>query len=248
MPGSSGSRGRSIRGPRCKPANTGSIRRPASTDVFSRLGRGDVFYFSFTVPEGSNMFDIARLLESEGIMSGQDFLKAAQNLEGFLFPSTYRVGHFTTPAALCQMMTAQFHKEWTKLMPDAADGYGQDGHARLDDRERDRNRRGTVKGRQRVSESLEDRHDARLRPHGDLRRAARRPLPGRDPSLRLGQREPVQHLPARRFAARTHCQSWCELRWPRRFIRPRPTTCISSPSRVAMDTCFPRTSRRTTRP
>lgn len=87
-------------------------------DVFSRLGRGDVFYFSFTVPEGSNMFDIARLLESEGIMSGQDFLKAAQNLEGFLFPSTYRVGHFTTPAELCQMMTAQFHKEWKKLMPD----------------------------------------------------------------------------------------------------------------------------------
>ena len=87
-------------------------------DVFSRLGRGDVFYFSFTVPEGSNMFDIARLLESEGIMSGQDFLMAAQTLEGFLFPSTYRVGHFITPAALCQMMTAQFHKEWTKLMPD----------------------------------------------------------------------------------------------------------------------------------
>ncbi len=101
------------------------------TDVFSRLGRGDVFYFSFTVPEGSNMFDIARLLESEGIMSGQDFLRAAedpapirevapgaQTLEGFLFPSTYRVGHFTTPAMLCQMMTGQFRKEWKKLMPD----------------------------------------------------------------------------------------------------------------------------------
>ena len=94
--------------------------RPASVDdVFRRLGRGDVFYFSFTVPEGSNMFDIAQLLEAEGIMPGQDFLKAAQNLEGFLFPSTYRVGHFTTPAALCQMMTAQFHKEWKKLMPDS---------------------------------------------------------------------------------------------------------------------------------
>jgi UPF0755 protein len=90
------------------------------TDVFNRLGRGDVFYFSFTVPEGSNMFDIARLLESQGVMSGQDFLKAAKTLEGFLFPSTYRVSHFTTPAALCQMMTAQFHKEWTKLMPDPA--------------------------------------------------------------------------------------------------------------------------------
>jgi UPF0755 protein len=95
------------------------FNEPASVnDVFRRLGRGDVFYLNFTVPEGSNMFDIAHLLESEGIMSGQDFLKAAQDLEGFLFPSTYRVTHFTTPAALCQMMTAQFHKEWKKLMPD----------------------------------------------------------------------------------------------------------------------------------
>lgn len=106
-------------------------------DVFSRLGRGDVFYFSLTVPEGSNIFDIARLVESEGIMSGQDFLLAAEDpalthemihdiapsaktLEGFLFPSTYRVTHFTTPAALCQMMTAQFRKEWKQLMPDPA--------------------------------------------------------------------------------------------------------------------------------
>ena len=54
------------------------------------------------------------------LAEGRYFLKAAQNLEGFLFPSTYRVTHFTTPAALCQMMTAQFHKEWTKLMPDPA--------------------------------------------------------------------------------------------------------------------------------
>ena len=94
---------------------------PASvTDVFHRLGRGDVFYFSFTVPEGSNRFDIAQLLDSEGIMSGQDFLQAAKTLEGFLFPSTYHVTHSTTPAALCQMMTTQFHKEWAKLMPDPA--------------------------------------------------------------------------------------------------------------------------------
>ena len=102
-------------------------------DVFSRLGHGDVFYFSLTVPEGSNMFDIARLVETEKIMPAKDFLQAAEDpalihdiapgaktLEGFLFPSTYRLTHLTTPAALCQMMTAQFRKEWKKLMPDPA--------------------------------------------------------------------------------------------------------------------------------
>ncbi len=94
------------------------FNQPASVaEVFGRLGRGDVFYLSFTVPEGSNIFDIAKLLDAQGIMSGNDFLKAAETLEGFLFPSTYRLSHSTTPAALCQMMTAQFHKEWKKLMP-----------------------------------------------------------------------------------------------------------------------------------
>jgi len=90
------------------------------SEVFNRLAHGDVFYFNFTVPEGSNIFDIARLLESEGIMPGEDFLQAAKTSEGFLFPSTYRLTHSTTAAALTQMMTAQFHKEWAKLMPDPA--------------------------------------------------------------------------------------------------------------------------------
>lgn len=86
--------------------------------VFLRIARGDVYYFNFTVPEGSNVFDIASLLESEGIMPAQDFLHEARAHEGFLFPSTYRLSHATTPAALIQMMTAQFQKEWKKLTPD----------------------------------------------------------------------------------------------------------------------------------
>ena len=110
-------------------------RAASVAEVYSRLARGDVYYFSFTVPEGSNMFDIARLLESEAVMPGQDFLRAAAdpavvqdllhdlapgapNLEGFLFPSTYRLSHSTTPAMLCQMMTGQFRKEWKKLAPE----------------------------------------------------------------------------------------------------------------------------------
>ena len=72
--------------------------------VFDRIRRGDVYFFEFTVPEGSNRWDIARLIESTGIMTAGDFLKAsaapslisdlapnAPSLEGFLFPSTYRL-------------------------------------------------------------------------------------------------------------------------------------------------------------
>ncbi len=103
--------------------------KPASAlDVFNRIARGDIYFFAFTVPEGSNMFDIAGALEAEGVMSSKDFLKAAEDpalirdlapkaktLEGYLFPSTYRLSHTTTGAQLSKMMTDEFRKEWAKL-------------------------------------------------------------------------------------------------------------------------------------
>jgi UPF0755 protein len=103
--------------------------KPASAaDVFDRIARGDIYFVEFTVPEGSNIFDIARLLQTEGLMSADDFLAAAEDpalirdlspqaktLEGYLFPSTYRLPHKTTPARLIKMMTDEFRKQWTHL-------------------------------------------------------------------------------------------------------------------------------------
>jgi UPF0755 protein len=97
-------------------------------EVFRRIAIGDVYFFEFNVPEGSNIFDIARLAEAAGVAPAQDVLDAAGNpalvkdldpaartLEGYLFPATYRLSHSTTAAELCQMMTAQFRREWKKL-------------------------------------------------------------------------------------------------------------------------------------
>jgi len=97
--------------------------------VFGRIAHGDVYYFEFTVPEGSNIFDIARLVEAYDTMPAQDFLSAAENpmsirdldpaavtLEGYLFPATYRLSHSTTAAELCALMTAQFRRQWKKLL------------------------------------------------------------------------------------------------------------------------------------
>lgn len=97
-------------------------------EVFRRIARGDIYYFEFTAPEGSNMFDMARSLEAQGVMTASEFLEAAsdptlirdlapkaETLEGFLFPSTYRLSHATTAAQLTKMMTDQFRKEWTRL-------------------------------------------------------------------------------------------------------------------------------------
>lgn len=103
-------------------------------EVFDRLARGDIYYFDVTIPEGSNIWEIARLLELEGLYSESDFLTAASDpalildlapeadsLEGYLFPSTYRISHSTTVQELVQMMVEEFRRQWQRLNPDSAD-------------------------------------------------------------------------------------------------------------------------------
>jgi UPF0755 protein len=105
------------------------FNKPASVgDVFGRIARGDIYYLEFTVTEGSNMFDIAEKLEAAGAMPAVDFLRAAsdtrdirdidpfaKSLEGYLFPSTYRISHATTAAQFCRQMTDQFRKQWRRI-------------------------------------------------------------------------------------------------------------------------------------
>jgi UPF0755 protein len=102
---------------------------PASAmDVFRKIARGDIFYYELVVPEGQNMFEIGAAAEQLGVFKAVDFVKAAEDpaligdldpqaptLEGYLFPSTYRLGHSTTPQQLCRMMTARFRTAWRSL-------------------------------------------------------------------------------------------------------------------------------------
>lgn len=98
--------------------------------IFDRLVRGDVFYYELTIPEGSNMFDIADAVDQLGFLKARDFLKVARNpapirdlapkaptLEGYLFPSTYRVTRQTTVEQLVRLMLAEFRRQWAKLNP-----------------------------------------------------------------------------------------------------------------------------------
>jgi UPF0755 protein len=101
-------------------------------EVVNRIARGDIFYLELVVPEGKNMFDIGAAAEQLGVFKAEDFVKAAQDpaairdldpkaptLEGYLFPSTYRLGHRTTPAQLCRMMTDRFRTAWRSLNTEA---------------------------------------------------------------------------------------------------------------------------------
>jgi len=111
------------------------FRRPASVwEVLERLEKGDVFYYRVTIPEGSNLFDIAAALEEQQILPAGEFLAAARDsalirdlapqaptLEGYLFPDTYRLSRHTTARQFCRQMTERFRGAWQELKPGGAD-------------------------------------------------------------------------------------------------------------------------------
>ena len=106
-----------------------AFSKPASIwTIFDRLARGDVRLVELRVPEGSNLFDIAEAVQELGMGSQEAFRAAASDptpirdldpeatsLEGYLFPSTYRLARKTTPAQICRLMTDQFRAVWKKL-------------------------------------------------------------------------------------------------------------------------------------
>lgn len=97
--------------------------------IFDRIRRGDVHRYEITIPEGSNRFDIARIVASRvNFISEGDFNAVAANpkpiadlapqaesLEGYLFPSTYQITRSTTAAQLARIMTDQFRAEWKRV-------------------------------------------------------------------------------------------------------------------------------------
>lgn len=98
-------------------------------DVYARLRRGDVYTVSVTIPEGSNMFDIAQRFQAAGFGPKEAFLNSARanvrlvadldpqakSLEGYLFPDTYRFARHTTPLEIQEAMVRQFREEAAKL-------------------------------------------------------------------------------------------------------------------------------------
>jgi UPF0755 protein len=96
--------------------------------VFGKIRRGEVFFEELRVPEGSNVFEIAGLLKNLDSVTSQAFLQAspdsssirdidplAPSLEGYLFPSTYRLTHTTTARRLVRMMTGDFRRTWASI-------------------------------------------------------------------------------------------------------------------------------------
>lgn len=97
-------------------------------EVFDKIHRGAIYYEVLAVPEGSNLFDIAQSLGGLRYIKPADFIAAASDpslvrdldpaapsLEGYLFPSSYRITRKTTAKDLCRAMVDQFQREWRRI-------------------------------------------------------------------------------------------------------------------------------------
>jgi UPF0755 protein len=102
---------------------------PASVrEVFWKIAQGQVYVHTVVIPEGWTMFDIAAVLEREGLFPREAFLEAARNpepvkdlapeartLEGFLFPASYGFTKHETAEGAATAMTERFRETWKRL-------------------------------------------------------------------------------------------------------------------------------------
>ena len=99
-------------------------------DVFWQIADGRIYEQPFTVREGETIFDIAHDLETQKLMTADEFLAAAQNpdvirdiaphaktLEGFLFPATYFLPRHPSPTDVTAEMVRKFKEEWQRIAP-----------------------------------------------------------------------------------------------------------------------------------
>ena len=107
-----------------------AIRRDAKPkDILATITSGKSIEYSFAVPEGYNIFEIADIFSKKNIATRDEFLKMvrdpkvvhellgedAPSLEGYLFPETYSYTKFTTPQGILKMMVSRFKENFSKI-------------------------------------------------------------------------------------------------------------------------------------
>lgn len=93
-------------------------------EILEALINGVPILTSVTLPEGKNMFEIARILEEKNITTYDEFIKACRNLElinsleiegnsleGYLFPDTYKFAPQTPAKTIIKKMVELFKRK-----------------------------------------------------------------------------------------------------------------------------------------
>lgn len=111
-------------------------------EILDRLVAGDVIKIRITIPEGFTLREIAGRVAAAGIGNAEQLLALAMDpvfasklkvpagtLEGYLFPETYTINTTTSTDELLQTMVAQFDRQLSTELLDAARSHGLDRHA-----------------------------------------------------------------------------------------------------------------------
>jgi UPF0755 protein len=101
--------------------------------IFNKLVKGEVTPIEVLIPEGLTIREIAQILKKGIGMDSARFVKIAtdsqvaenlnipaSNLEGYLFPNTYRLNWGMDPAKLIQVMVNEFKKVFTPALSERA--------------------------------------------------------------------------------------------------------------------------------
>lgn len=102
--------------------------------ILGVLVEGKSIQYPVTFPEGTNMFEMATLLESKGLYKADEFLKACRDkaliqqllgidvssLEGYLFPETYNLTKYTPMKEFITLMVSNFKAAYQQLESSAS--------------------------------------------------------------------------------------------------------------------------------
>lgn len=103
------------------------FNKPLSiVELAEKLLKGEIVYYKITFPEGSNIYDIGSILESEKVIGAKDYYNAINSeeilkelkeidsniddAEGYLFPETYYFAKGEKIMKLVKMMIDEFKK------------------------------------------------------------------------------------------------------------------------------------------
>lgn len=117
----------------------------SAVQVLKLLEKGEDRTIKLTVPEGFTRFDIAkRIVEKfpqnppvdekavlqlmEDVSSIRDISPTAQNLEGYMYPTTYNLARDSQPKEIIKAMVDQFRKFWKPEWSQQAQSLGRTPH------------------------------------------------------------------------------------------------------------------------
>jgi UPF0755 protein len=105
------------------------FRAATPKQIAERLVRGDVYFHTITIPEGLTAHETIELLAKNGLGNPVEMEQAlqnthwisdldpgAKNLEGYLFPETYRFGRRADSETIIKTMVQQFRKRLAKIL------------------------------------------------------------------------------------------------------------------------------------